>query len=76
VVGEANKNVRVLGDIVKAKRSGGVLTLKDVMQNPEYLKAENDIIKSMTASPRNLGSVLTGLCWRILIHSKPRRGQG
>ena len=59
VVGEANKNVRVLGDIVKAKRSGGVLTLKDVMQNPEYLKAENDIIKSMTASPRNLGSVLT-----------------
>jgi hypothetical protein len=59
VIGEANKNVRVLGDIVKAKRSGNVLTLKDVMQNPEYLKAENDIIKSMTASPRNLGSVLS-----------------
>jgi hypothetical protein len=43
----------VLGDIVKAKRSGGVLTLKDVMQNPEYLKAEGDIINSMMASSRN-----------------------
>ena len=59
VVGQANANVKVLGDIVKAQRSGNVLTLKDVMRNPQYLKAENDIIKSMTSSPRNIGSVLS-----------------
>jgi hypothetical protein len=29
------------------------------MKNPAYAKAENDIIKSMTASPRNLGSILS-----------------
>ena len=59
VVGQANSNVKVLGEIVKAQRSGNVLTLKDVMKNPQYLKAENDIIKSMTSSPRNIGSVLS-----------------
>jgi hypothetical protein len=59
VVGEASKKVSVLGDIVKAKRRGGVLTLKDVMQNPEYLKAEGDIINSMMASSRNAGSILS-----------------
>jgi hypothetical protein len=59
VVGETSKRVKVLGDIVKSKRAGGVLSLKDVMQNPEYLKAESDIINSMMSSPRNLGSVLS-----------------
>lgn len=76
VVGEANKNVRVLGDIVKAKRSGNVLTLKDVMQNPEYLKAENDIIKSMTASPRNLGSVLTDYVGGYSFTQSPDEAKG
>ena len=59
VVGEASKKVSVLGEIVKAKRRGNVLTLKDVMQNPDYLKAEGDVINSMMASPRNVGSVLS-----------------
>lgn len=76
VVGEANKNVRVLGDIVKAKRAGGVLTLKDVMQNPEYLKAENDIIKSMTSSPRNLGSVLTDYVGGYSLTQSPEEAKG
>ena len=76
VVGEANKNVRVLGDIVKAKRSGNVLTLKDVMQNPEYLKAENDIIKSMTASPRNLGSVLSDYVGGYSFTQSPDEAKG
>lgn len=59
VVGETSKKVSVLGDVVKSMRRGNVLTLKDVMKNPAYAKAENDIIKSMTASPRNLGSILS-----------------
>jgi len=49
----------VLGDVVKSMRRGNVLTLKDVMQNPQYKKAEGDIINSMMASPRNAASVLT-----------------
>jgi hypothetical protein len=59
VVGETSKKVNVLGDVVKAMRRGNVMTLKDVMQNPQYKKAEGDIINSMMASPRNAASVLT-----------------
>jgi hypothetical protein len=59
VVGETSRKVSVLGDVVKSMRRGNVLTLKDVMKNPAYAKAENDIIKSMSASPRNLGSILS-----------------
>lgn len=58
VIGEASKKVNVLGDMTKALRRGNVLTLKDVMQNPQYKKAEGDIINSMMASPRNAASVL------------------
>jgi hypothetical protein len=76
VVGEANKNVKVLGDITKAKRSGGVLTLKDVMQNPEYLKAENDIIKSMMSSPRNVGSILSDYVGGYSFTLKPEEAKG
>jgi hypothetical protein len=59
VVGETSKKVNVLGDVVKAMRRGNVMTLKDVMQNPQYKKAEGDIINSMMASPRNAASVLS-----------------
>ena len=59
VIGETSKKVNVLGDVVKAMRRGNVLTLKDVMQNPQYKKAEGDIINSMMASPRNAASILT-----------------
>jgi hypothetical protein len=59
VIGETGKKVSVLGDVVKSMRRGNVLTLKDVMQNPQYKKAEGDIINSMMASPRNAASVLT-----------------
>jgi len=76
VIGEANKNVKVLGEIVKAKRSGGVLTLKDVMQNPEYLKAENDIINSMMSSPRNVGSILSDYVGGYSFTLKPEEAKG
>jgi len=59
VVGETSKKVNVLGDVVKSMRRGNVLTLKDVMQNPQYKKAEGDIINSMMASPRDAASVLS-----------------
>jgi len=59
VIGETSKKVSVLGDMTKALRRGNVLTLKDVTQKPEYLKAEGDIIKSMMASSRNASSILT-----------------
>jgi hypothetical protein len=59
VIGETSKKVNVLGDVVKAMRRGNVMTLKDVMQNPQYKKAEGDIINSMMASPRNAASILT-----------------
>ena len=59
VIGETSKKVGVLGDVVKSMRRGNVLTLKDVMQNPQYKKAEGDIINSMMASPRNAASVLS-----------------
>jgi hypothetical protein len=76
VIGEANKNVKVLGDIVKAKRSGNVLTLKDVMQNPEYLKAEGDIINSMMSSPRNVGSILSDYVGGYSFTLKPEEAKG
>ena len=59
VIGETSKKVGVLGDVVKSMRRGNVLTLKDVMQNSQYKKAEGDIINSMMASPRNAASVLS-----------------
>jgi hypothetical protein len=59
VIGETSKKVNVLGDMTKALRRGNVLTLKDVMQKPEYLKAEGDIINSMMSSPRSAASVLS-----------------
>lgn len=76
VIGEANKNVKVLGDIVKAKRSGNVLTLKDVMQNPEYLKAEGNIINSMMSSPRNVGSILSDYVGGYSFTLKPEEAKG
>lgn len=76
VVGEASKKVSVLGDIVKAKRRGNVLTLKDVMQNPEYLKAEGDVINSMMASPRNVGSILSDYVGGYSFTLKPEEAKG
>ena len=58
VIGQVSKRVAPLGDYIRAKRSQGVLTLKDIMQNPEYLKAENDIIASMMSNDVQLGSIL------------------
>ena len=58
VIGQVSKRVTPLGDYIRAKRSQGVLTLKDIMQNPEYIKAENDIIASMMSNDVQLGSIL------------------
>lgn len=59
VVGETSQRVKTLGDVVKSIRGGNVMTIKDVMKNPAYAKAEADMIKSMMASPRNIGSILS-----------------
>lgn len=59
VVGETSQRVKTLGDVVKSIRRGNVMTIKDVMKNPAYAKAEADMIKSMMASPRNIGSILS-----------------
>lgn len=59
VVNEVSKNVKPLGDYIKAVRRGGVMSLEDIMMRPEYQKAENDIIASMLASERLVGGVLS-----------------
>jgi hypothetical protein len=59
VVGETNQRVKTLGEVVKSIRGGNIMAIKDVMRNPAYAKAEADMIKSMMASPRNIGSVLS-----------------
>jgi predicted DNA binding protein len=58
VVGETNKRVKALGDVTRSIMSGGVMSLTDVMQRPEYMKAEDDIVSSMMASSRAAASVL------------------
>jgi hypothetical protein len=58
VVGETNKRVKALGDVTRSIMSGKVISLTDVMQRPEYMKAEDDIISSMMTSSRSAASVL------------------
>ena len=58
VVGETNKRVKALGDVTRSIMSGKVMSLTDVMQRPEYMKAEDDIISSMMTSSRSAASVL------------------
>jgi len=58
VVGETNKRVKALGDVTRSIMSGGVTSLTDAMQRPEYMKAEDDIVSSMMASSRAAASVL------------------
>lgn len=58
VVGETNKRVKALGDVTRSIMSGRVMSLTDVMQRPEYMKAEDDIISSMMTSSRSAASVL------------------
>ena len=58
VVGETNKRVKALGDVTRSIMSGRVMSLTDVMQRPEYMKAEDDIVSSMMASSRAAASVL------------------
>ena len=59
VVAEVSKNVKPLGDYIKAVRRGGVMSLEDITMRPEYQKAENDVIASMLASERLIGGVLS-----------------
>lgn len=58
VVGETNKRVKALGDVTRSIMSGKVMSLTDVMQRPEYMKAEDDIVSSMMTSSRSAASVL------------------
>jgi hypothetical protein len=58
VVGETNKRVKALGDVTRSIMSGKVMSLTDVVQRPEYMKAEDDIISSMMTSSRSAASVL------------------
>lgn len=58
VIGNVNKGVAKIGEIIKVIRKNGVLTLEDTRQNPMYQKAKNDYISSMVANPKSAASVL------------------
>jgi len=47
-----------LGKEIRVLKQGGVLTLEDAMQKPEYIKAEDDMINSYMVNPVEVGSIL------------------
>jgi outer membrane protein assembly factor BamD (BamD/ComL family) len=47
-----------LGKEIRVLKQGGVLTLEDAMQKPEYIKAEDDMINSYMVNPVETGSIL------------------
>jgi hypothetical protein len=47
-----------LGKEIRVLKQGGVSTLEDAMQKPEFIKAEDDMINSYMVNPVETGSIL------------------
>jgi hypothetical protein len=47
-----------LGKEIRVLKQGGVSTLEDAMQKPEFIKAEDDMINSYMVNPTEVGSIL------------------
>lgn len=75
VVGETNKRVKALGDVTRSIMSGRVMSLTDVVQRPEYMKAEDDIVSSMMASSRAAASVLADYAGGYSFTQNPAEAQ-